>query len=171
MFNTRRMTGVGCMESSRTAHWVTLQFPHLTAAEETVDLQCRPQWWNALLHVVIYFDQKKFFLHEKLACCSLDVPNISTVHLALLLGLQHVLPGGAGAAAAQSRTTGLFPHPVQHVEPQHQEETWENRTEPNQSFVFSSYFNFQDHWEGRDTFRVGLKYLQLLFLLQLITSF
>ena len=57
------------------------------------------------------------------------VHHVSEVHLALLRGLQHVLPGGAGAAAAQSGATGLFPHPVQQVEPQHEEEPWENRAE------------------------------------------
>ena len=41
-----------------------------------------------------------------------------------------MLPGGAGAAAAQRRSAGLPPHPVQHVEPQHQEEAWGDRSEP-----------------------------------------
>lgn len=45
-------------------------------------------------------------------------------HLALLLGLKHVLSGRSRAGAAHCRISSLFPHPVQHEEPQHQKESW-----------------------------------------------
>lgn len=61
------------------------------------------------------------FLHSKSGFCIF-------VHLTLLLGLEHVLPGRSGAAAAKTRATSLLLHPVQHAESQHQEETCERQT-------------------------------------------
>lgn len=61
------------------------------------------------------------FLHSKSGFCIF-------VHLTLLLGLEHVLPGRSGAAAAKTRATSLLLHPVQHAESQHQEETCEPQT-------------------------------------------
>lgn len=47
------------------------------------------------------------------------------------MSLQHVLSGGSGAAAAQSRAATLLPHPVQHAEPQHQKEPWRKKSPAN----------------------------------------
>lgn len=56
-----------------------------------------------------------------------------------------MLSGGAGAAAAaaaQGGAGGLPPHPVHHVEPQHQQEAWRSRTEPRLSQrLFSDPFS------------------------------
>lgn len=40
---------------------ITQQLQQLMAEFQLRNLQCRSQWWNILLHLVIYFDKKTIF--------------------------------------------------------------------------------------------------------------
>lgn len=98
--------------------------------------QSTSRWRN-----ILSFPLKRI-LHSGIQ--SVTAAALLAVPLALLLGLQHVLLDGAGAAGAQSRASALFPQPVQHVEPQHEEEPWEEGAEPgvsHSSFQHNSAFS------------------------------
>ncbi len=104
-----------------------------------VHLQSCSQRWIG--HVICSFTRRPHcYITSLTATASFlafnAVPLTFSVHLTLLLGLQHVLSGRSGAGAAQSRATSLFPHPVQHVEAQHEEEACGNRTKVQSVICF-----------------------------------